>query len=359
MTGWRRAWLSNLPPDRARMPRPLTRHLFETRLSAVALAVLCLAVGSPAQADDGQRVSGRTLFTMTDEEVFESSGLVDAGRIVYTTNDSGDDAVIYGFDAGTGRLVSRTTYAPEVDDVEALAPGRGGVVWAGDVGDNPGRRKSIDVYRVVPGRGTHERPARRYSFTYPDGPHDAETLLVHPRTGRLFVVSKSAFGGTVYAAPGRPRAGGQPNRLKAFARVTGLVTDGTFLPDGKRVVLRTYGTATVYTFPGFAPIGTVRLPQQRQGEGISVSRTGRVLVSSEGPRSDVLEVSLPAALTDPEATPSAAPVDPTKNPEPPTNARPATRTVSQWGWTALAAAAVGVLGYLTLRGSRLRGPRKR
>ena len=349
MTGWHRATLANLS-SRARPRIPV---------GAVALAVLCLAVGSPARADDGQRVSGRTLFTITDEDVFESSGLVDAGRVVYTTNDSGDDAVIYGFDAGTGRLVSRTTYAPEVDDVEALAPGRDGVVWAGDIGDNPGHRDSIDVYRVVPGRGTHERAARRYTFTYPDGPHDAETLLVQPRTGRLFVVSKSAFGGTVYAAPGRPRAGGQPNRLKAFARVTGLVTDGTFLPGGKRVVLRTYGTATVYTFPGFAPIGTVRLPQQRQGEGISVSRTGRVLVSSEGPRSDVLEVSLPPALTDPEATPSAAPVDPTQNPQPPTNARPATRTVTQWGWTALVAAGLGVLGYLTLKGSRLRGPRKR
>jgi hypothetical protein len=327
--------------------------------SALALAALCLAIGSPARADDEERAPSRTLFTITDEDVFESSGLVDTGRVVYTTNDSGDDAVLYGFDPGTGRLVSRTTYAPEVDDVEALAPGRHGQVWAGDIGDNPGRRTGIDVYRVVPGLGTHERPARRYSFKYPDGPHDAETLLVHPRTGRLFVVSKSAFGGTVYAAPGRPRAGGQPNRLTAFARVTGLITDGTFLPGGKRVVLRTYGTATVYTFPGFAPIGTVRLPQQRQGEGISVSRTGRVLVSSEGPRSDVLDVTLPPALTDPQATPSAAPVDPAKNPQPPTNARPATRTVSQWGWTALIAAGVGLLGYLTLRASRLRGPRRR
>ena len=341
------------------MPRPLTRHLFVTRLSAAALAVLCLAAASPAQADDGQRVPSRTLFTITDEDVFESSGLVDPGRVVSTTNDSGDDAVIYGFDPTSGRPVGRTTYAPEVDDVEALAPGRDGVVWAGDVGDNAGHRKTIDVYSVVPGRGSHERPARRYTFTYPDGPHDAETLLVHPRTGRMFVVSKSAFGGTVYAAPRRPRAGGQPNRLHAFARVTGLVTDGTFFPDGKRLVLRTYGTATVYTFPGFAPIGTVRLPQQRQGEGISVWRSGRVLVSSEGPRSDVLEVTLPSALTDPKATPSARPVDPSANPPPPTDARPLARTASDWGWTVLAAAGVAVLGYLTLRGSRLRGPRKR
>jgi hypothetical protein len=182
---------------------------------------------------------------------------------------------------------------------------------------------------------------------------------VHPRTGRFFVVSKSAFGGTVYAAPPHPHPGERPNRLTVFARVTGLVTDGTFFPDGKRVLLRTYGTATVYTFPGFAPIGTVRLPQQRQGEGISVSRTGRVLISTEGAHSDVLQVSLPAALTDPSATPTAAPADPSAGAPGPTNARPLTRTVTQWGWTVLVAAGVGLLGYLTLRGSRLRGPRRR
>ena len=329
------------------------------RSAAAALAVLCVAVPAPAHAQDNEKVPGRTLFTMDDEAVIESSGLVDAGRVVYTTNDSGDDAVIYGFDPAGGRLVSRTTYADEVDDVEALAPGRHGVVWAGDTGDNRGRRDSIAAFRVVPGTTTRDRPARRYTFTYPDGPHDAETLLVHPRTGRFFVVSKSAFGGTVYAAPPHPHPGERPNRLTVFARVTGLVTDGTFFPDGKRVLLRTYGTATVYTFPGFAPIGTVRLPQQRQGEGISVSRTGRVLISTEGAHSDVLQVSLPAALTDPAATPTAAPADPSAGAPGPTNARPLTRTVTQWGWTVLVAAGVGLLGYLTLRGSRLRGPRRR
>lgn len=327
------------------------------RSAAGALAVLCLAVPAPAHADIGDRVPSRTLFTIDDEDVIESSGLVDTGRVVYTTNDSGDDAVIYGFDPSSGRLVSRTTYADEVDDVESLAPGRGGVVWAGDTGDNRGRRDSIAAYRVVPGTGAQDRPARRYTFSYPDGPHDAETLLVHPRTGRFFVVTKSAFGGTVYVAPRHPRPGERPNRLRVFARVTGLVTDGTFFPDGRRVLLRTYGTATVYTFPAFAPVGTVRLPQQRQGEGISVSRTGRVLISSEGPHSDVLQVRLPGRLTDPRATPSGAPADPSG--QRPTNAQPLARTVTQWGWTGLVAAAVGLIGYLTLRGSRLRGPRRR
>ena len=98
-------------------------------------------------------------------------------------------------------------------------------------------------------------------------------------------MSKAVFGGTVYAAPRHLRPDRQ-NRLRAFARVPGLVTDGTFFPDGRHVLLRTYGTASVYTFPGFELVGTVTLPSQPQGEGISVSSTGRVLVSSEGVHAD-------------------------------------------------------------------------
>src|SRR5205085_6520149 len=118
------------------------------------------------------------------------------------------------------------------------------------------------------------------------------------RDQRVFVVSKSPFGGTVYAAP-RTLRGDAENRLQVFAHVAGLVTDGTFFPDGKHVLLRTYGTASVYTFPAFQPVGTVTLPAQSQGEGISLSATGRVLVSSEGAGTDVLRVDLPRALTTP------------------------------------------------------------
>jgi hypothetical protein len=324
-------------------------------LAAVAVLAGCLA-GGPARADTGDPAPGRTLFSFQDPDVFESSGLVDIGPVVYTTNDSGDDAVLYGFDSGTGRLVSRTTYADEVDDVEALAPGRDGVVWAGDIGDNRERRDSITVYAVEPRPGTTTRPAKAYELAYPDGPHNAEALLVSPRSGRVLVVTKSPFGGTVYAAPRQLRATGGPQRMTRFARVAGLVTDGTFFPDGRRVLLRTYAAASAYTFPGFAPIGTVQLPRQPQGEGISVARDGRVLVSSEGVRSPVLQVTLPATFTSRSATPSASPLP--ERPEPTPAPEPTGRTASDWGWTALAAAAIGVVGYLTLRAARPRGPRR-
>jgi hypothetical protein len=319
---------------------------------------LGLAAAPAAQASDGP-VPSRPLFTFEGDDVFESSGLVDRGRVVYTVNDSGDDAVVYGVDPHTGRTVSRTTYADEVTDVEALAPGANGTVWVGDTGDNRRTRDHVSVYRVLPLDG--DRPAPRYDLAYPDSPHDAEALLVHPRSQQVLVVTKSPFGGTVYAAPRRLRTG-TTNRLRAFAQVPGLVTDGSFLPDGRHVLLRTYGSAAVYTFPGFHPVGSVQLPSQRQGEGISVS-TDRVLVSSEGVQAEVLQVRLPTRLTAPLAM-SGAGRSPAPSPVPAPRDRaedpgPGPRDAGDWLGIGLVAVGVGALGWLTVRNSRVRGPSRR
>jgi hypothetical protein len=264
-------------------------------------------------------VPSSVLFTFADPEIAESSGLVDAASVVYTVNDSGSGPVLYGVDPATGRTATRTTYtSDEVVDVEALAPGRGDTVWVGDVGDNGADRDGVALYRVRPGSAGD---AARLDLRYPDGPRDAETVLAHPRTGRLFVVSKNVFGGTVYAVP--PGAGpGAPVTMRPFAQVPGLVTDGAFLPDGDHVVLRGYGTATVLTFPAFEVTGTVDLPEQRQGEAISVGRDGRVLVSSEGVGSDVLRVRLPADLTTLAPAPSPPPSTAAESPARPSAGAP-------------------------------------
>jgi hypothetical protein len=319
--------------------------------AAVCLVAVVVSTGPITRAAHAEprKVSSTPLFTIKDADVIESSGLVDRGSVVYTNNDSGDAAVVYGIDPRTGRTISRTTYADSVEDVEDIAPGSHGTLWAGDTGDNRRNRDHIDVYHLHHLGGHHQ--AVRYRLVYPDGPHDAETLLVQPRTQRVYVVSKSAFGGTVYVAPRKLRTGGPPNRLRAFARVGGLVTDGTFFPDGRHVLLRTYGTASVYTFPGFGLVGTVTLPPQPQGEGISVGADGRVLVSSEGRHTQVLQVRLPSPLL---TSKHAAPRRP---PPPPPEVVP--RTGTDWTGIGLVAAAVAVLGALTVRAARPRGPRRR
>lgn len=251
---------------------------------------------------------GRVVFSFVDPAITESSGLVDLGSLMVTTNDSGGDPLVFVVDPRTGRTVGRTTFADSVEDVEALAPAGPHAVWVGDIGDNAEQRSSVEVYRVSVGRGDTEVRAPAYELVYPDGPHDAESLVAAP-DGRLWVISKELLGGTAYVAP-RHLDPDRPNRLRAVAPVDVWATDAALFPDGRHVLVRGYGTAAVYTFPGFKPVASIDLPHQRQGEGVSIAASGRVRLSSEGPNSAVLQVVLPDALraiVEPTPTQTPAP----------------------------------------------------
>jgi hypothetical protein len=179
-------------------------------------------------------------------------------------------------------------------------------------------------------------PARRYRLRYADGPHNAEALLVDPRSNRLYVASKQDEGGGLYQAPARLRSG-QVNVLRRIAAVPATVTDGAFAPDGRTFVLRTYLDAHVYTAQG-RPLDTFGLPLQRQGESITYSRDGRdVLVGSEGLRSEIWRVRLPEAARPPPPGQTRAAADGSAAGDAPS--RP-------WRSAGLAAMAVGVAALL-------------
>ena len=248
---------------------------------------------------------GRVVFSFVDPTITESSGLVDLGSVMVTMNDSGGAADVFVVDPSTGRTVGRTTYADEVTDVEALAPAGPDAVWVGDIGDNTEHRDSVQVYRVPVGRGDRTVAAPAYDLVYPDGPHDAESLVAAPG-GRLYVVTKGLLGGTAYAAPRHLDPTG-PNRLRPVASVDVWATDAALFPDGRHVLVRGYDTAAIYSFPDFHPVGTLALPRQQQGEGLSIARSGRIRLSSEGRNSPVLQVTLPRAVRDVVEPSSAAP----------------------------------------------------
>jgi hypothetical protein len=191
----------------------------------------------------------------------------------------------------------------------AAGPGAGGrpSLWIGDIGDNrQARTNGILVHRVAePERlRTASVPATSFRLRYPDGQHDAEALLVHPRTGRLWVVTKSVTGGAVYAAPAEldPAA---PNILERVADAPPVVTDGTYLEDG-RFVLRSYSRAYVYDDSGELET-TVELPDQEQGESLASAAPGTLLAGSEGAGSAVWEVALPPRPRTSGGSPPSAP----------------------------------------------------
>jgi hypothetical protein len=254
-----------------------------------AAAVVPFVVG--AVAPGPAAVPSVVEFRWRDPAVVESSGLVVRDGLFVTVNDSGDSGRIFTADA-SGTTVGVTSWPGDPVDDESLAPAGDGEVWVGDTGDNTRSRSTIVVRRVPFGRGDRTVNPPAYSLVYPDGPHDAETLLARPRTGRLYVVSKDIFGGTMYAAPAHLVAG-RPNRLRAVADGLGYATDGAFFPDGRSLVLRDYTGATVWSWPGLRRIGSWVLPGQRQGEGIAVGEDGSVHLSSEGQFTPVLTVHLP------------------------------------------------------------------
>ena len=261
------------------------------RLLAVLVALPFLAGGVTAAVSADR---GEVVLTFADPAVVESSGLVALDDLVVTVNDSGDSGRVFAV-GPEGRTVGVTTFAESPTDVEALAPvgpQSPDEVWVGDIGDNAAARVSVSVTRVPVTRGDRSGAYPTFELVYADGARDAETLLVDPTTGRLHVVSKGIFGGTLYSAPQRLFPD-RPNVLRPVADALPVATDGAFWPDGRHLVVRGYGRAVVYAWPSMTAVADLDLPDQDQGEGIAVTADGRVLVSTEGQFTDVLEVPLP------------------------------------------------------------------
>lgn len=262
------------------------------RVLAAGAVVVPFVLGTAASSALDKDV----VLTFSDPDIIESSGLVVTDDAVVTVNDSGDSARFFVVDPETGETVGTVSYDGEGRDVEALAPAGEGQVWVGDIGDNFAARETVEVHRAPIVRGDSTVSSHTYRLAYPDGPRDAEALLAHPRTGRLFIASKAVFGGGFYAAPTELDASGV-NTLELIGEdVPGLVTDGAFFPDGNHLILRNYTTAFVLAFPSLKEVGSFSLPSQQQGEGIAVSPAGVVFLSSEGVESELLRVRVPAEI---------------------------------------------------------------
>lgn len=308
-------------------------------------------------------------FTIRDPAITEASALVPLpGGLFATTNDSGDTGRVFVLDSA-GATVGVTYWEAHPTDVESLAPAPDGEIWVGDTGGNIRARSTIEVAKIPVGRGERTVSPTIYPLTYPDGGHDAETLLCDPTTGRLYVATKSVLGGVLYAAPARLSPHG-PNPLTKVGQVLPMATDGGFLPGGQDVIIRNYISAVVYAWPSLEPKATFLMPPQPQGEGIGFTADGRLYVSSEGRDSQVLRVPLPRAVArlaspgarlpgaGPSAGPSAAPTSSATSSAAPSPGSPVPDRVhpsaageaqphrSWWPWLLAGIVGAGAIGVL-------------
>ena len=268
------------------------------RLGLLLFAVVFLAiVPTVAAAED------TIAFTVDDARVTESSGLaVDpAGNIYWTVNDSGDRGVAYGIGLD-GTVQGTLNFRAQPDDVEAVAVYEDRLYIA-DIGDNSGERDFIRVYFFTNPRANGLTVTyHAYDFSYPDGQHNAETLLVD-ESGRLFIVTKGRKA-AIYEAPAKPERDGV-NELEKVGSAPSNVTDGTFLPGGDRIALLTYNSVEVIDATSYDVIESLPIPDQPQAESLTLSLDQKsLLVGSEGKKSKVYAIPVPS-----EATPTPTPGD--------------------------------------------------
>ena len=182
-------------------------------------------------------------------------------------------------------------------DYEAIASGtdaRGrSVIWLGDIGDNLDSWPYVEVLRILEPAALKSQTvsARTLRVTYPDRPHNAETLLANPGSPQLWIVTKQLAHGSLYSLPNPPK---RVNKASLIQVEDGLITDGAVSPQGDRYVLRDYFQATVYSGlpPGRAQM-TFDLPGQFQGEAITWTADGKALLIAGERDARLLRVEIP------------------------------------------------------------------
>jgi hypothetical protein len=219
----------------------------------IVLVLLIVAAGShrseAAKSDQHARELGR----IQAEQLDEVSGMAASRQqpdILWMHND-GDSKDVYAV-RPTGQLVAQVRILAETRDVEDIAIGPGpqkgrDYLYLGDIGDNDDSRSEICVLRFAE---PILQPAREVRFTaadvdelrltYPDGPHNAEALMVDPATGDLVIVTKEKKRARVYVA----RAGRLRDKsVVALEKVADIkncrhVSGGDISQDGSLIVLR-------------------------------------------------------------------------------------------------------------------------
>ncbi|MSP23804.1 MAG: hypothetical protein EXR75_01300 [Myxococcales bacterium] len=254
--------------------------------------------------------------TIAASAITEVSGLVASALHddrYYVHNDSGDTARFFAVGLDGSDHGSYVVGGATAIDWEAMAAGpcdKGRCLYFGDVGDNLEARSSYTIYRVPePARltpGEHQVTGEALEFVYPDGSHNCETLLAHPKSGELWLVTKVSFGSaTVYRVPASAGPGKSVvlDKLGTVKPPSGLpqFTAGDVHPSGTGILMRTYSSLFYYPLASNDVAAALALPPcsvpvaaEKQGEAVSWSRTGDGYVTvSEGSKSAVNSVSCP------------------------------------------------------------------
>jgi hypothetical protein len=258
-------------------------------------------------------------------EITESSGIAASKcqpDVLWTHNDSGDNAFIFALNLKGERLGTwKVTDAKNIDweDIAEIKTAAGEcVLYIGDIGNNTRVRDEFTIYRVKEPKVLPENKSsskknpleteasEAIKFSYPDLRRDAETLMVHPATGDIYILSKRLSGASAVYKLKSDFDPGKTNKLENIGDFTvpaipnGFLTGGDIAPDGKHVIICDYFNAYELVLPEKAknfdeiwketPL-IVELGAREQGESVGYSADGNsIFATSEKKNAPLIEV---------------------------------------------------------------------
>ncbi len=244
------------------------------------------------------------------KKVKETSGLIFFDDLLWTHNDSGGEAVLYGLDTANGQIVRQLKF-PEIEhsDWEDVALNEE-YIFIGDFGNNSGSRKDLHIHRVrrsdVPTKGDAKLETAEIQFHFEDqavfsvnwksNNFDCEAMVAGEENLYLFTKNRGDQHSRIYQLPTSP--GNHVAKLIGRFDSKGLITGADYLPNQKTLVLIGYTYKTwkpfVWLFYGFEQEDFLSGKKRKidllnllttQVEGIAFINPWQVMISAESSKS--------------------------------------------------------------------------
>lgn len=240
-----------------------------------------------------------------DDRLDEASGIASShvkNNFYWLHNDSGDKARLFLMKKD-GTAAGVASFDELVLDCEDIASGigyrPGNYVYLGDIGDNHAFRTQLAIYvfeeTALFKAAQKQDKIKHYLKTilqYPDGPKDAETLMIDPHDSLLYIVSKREKNVHVYTATLKEIFTQPVVTLHQRAVIPHTyITAGDISADGREILLKNYDSIFYWKRNLQEPVyETLKKPaiqlgykKEKQGEAICFT-TGNngFITTSEG-----------------------------------------------------------------------------
>lgn len=225
--------------------------------------------------------------------------------LVYVHNDSGGEPKVYILDSLGNLLGEIELLGAKNRDWEdiAVGPGKDGQssIYVGDIGDNSAQYEYITVFRLP--EPVHLKPSMRVppekiNLRFPDGPMDAETLIVDPKTGDIFILSKRDNQNTLFRLAADKFEDGEAVLEEIMKLPITSSVGGDISQDGAQIIIKNYLEVYYWQRIGDEEIAKslsrnpIRLPYvpEPQGEAIGFTPAGEAFYTISEVRFEIQPV---------------------------------------------------------------------